>query len=67
MAIHITYGEGGFCENCDPNHPHPFNNIVEQIEVPDEISIDIHPDKKSAMNKLIALGLTEEEIKGLLS
>lgn len=32
----ITYGVGGFCENCDPSHNHPLHNIVEQIEIPDE-------------------------------
>jgi hypothetical protein len=36
MALNITYGIGGWCENCDPSHDHPLNNILEQVEVPDE-------------------------------
>lgn len=30
--IQVTYGLGGYCENCDPTHPHPLNNIIEIIE-----------------------------------
>lgn len=30
-----TYGVGGFCENCDPAHDHPFGNVVATVEVPD--------------------------------
>jgi hypothetical protein len=37
MASNITFGLGGFCENCDSSHDHPLYNIVEQIEVPDVI------------------------------
>lgn len=33
--IITTYGDGGYCENCDSSHNHPLHNIVEQIEVPD--------------------------------
>jgi hypothetical protein len=24
-----VYGLGGWCENCDPSHDHPLNNIIE--------------------------------------
>jgi hypothetical protein len=32
----ITYGLGGYCENCDDSHDHPINNLVEIVELPDE-------------------------------
>lgn len=35
MALNITYGLGGYCENCDSSHDHPLHNIIESIEVPD--------------------------------
>lgn len=60
MAINTTYGVGGYCQDCSPNHPHPFNNIVGQEEVP-----DIYASKQSAVDKLKKLGLTEDEIRGL--
>jgi hypothetical protein len=28
----VVFGLGGYCENCDPSHDHPLNNIVEVIE-----------------------------------
>lgn len=30
MAI-VTFGLGGYCENCDSSHDHPLYNIVEVI------------------------------------
>lgn len=36
MPINITYGFGGFCAECDPSHNHPLNNIIEQVEIPDD-------------------------------
>lgn len=33
--IEVTYGEGGYCENCDPSHVHPLHNVIERHEVPD--------------------------------
>jgi hypothetical protein len=35
MSKIITYGIGGYCENCDETHDHPLHNIVEEIEIPD--------------------------------
>jgi hypothetical protein len=32
----VTFGLGGFCENCDATHDHPLHNIVEITETPDE-------------------------------
>lgn len=32
----ITYGLGGYCADCTPDHDHPLHNIVEQYEIPDE-------------------------------
>lgn len=60
MAINTTYGVGGYCQDCSPNHPHPFSNIVGQEEVS-----DIYASKQSAVDKLKKLGLTEDEIRGL--
>lgn len=37
MIKEIVYGLGGYCENCDPSHPHPLNNIVEIIEAEDVV------------------------------
>ncbi len=37
MGFQITFGEGGYCENCDSSHDHPLNNIVEVLEIPDEL------------------------------
>lgn len=34
--IVITYGLGGYCQNCDETHDHPLHNIIEKIEIPDE-------------------------------
>jgi hypothetical protein len=34
----ITYGLGGYCENCDESHDHPLNNLVEIVELPDDPS-----------------------------
>jgi hypothetical protein len=31
--INITYGIGGWCENCDETHDHPLNNIIAYEEV----------------------------------
>lgn len=36
MGFIITYGEGGYCKDCDPSHDHPLNNLIEIIEVPEE-------------------------------
>ena len=34
----ITFGLGGYCENCDETHDHPLHNLVEVVEVEDEVS-----------------------------
>lgn len=36
MGRIVTFGLGGYCENCDPSHDHPLHNIVEIIDEPDE-------------------------------
>jgi hypothetical protein len=33
MTKIVTFGLGGFCENCDETHDHPLNNIVEEYEI----------------------------------
>ena len=34
--IETTYGEGGFCADCDPEaHGHPLHNVISVEEVPD--------------------------------
>jgi len=66
MALQITYGEGGFCETCDDTHPHPLNNIIDQEEVADPQPTEKEQARQSAITKLQALGLTDEEIKALV-
>jgi hypothetical protein len=36
MTTWTIYGKGGFCENCEPSHEHPLNNIIEIIEIANE-------------------------------
>jgi hypothetical protein len=36
MSREVTFGLGGFCEDCNETHDHPLHNIVEVIETPDE-------------------------------
>jgi hypothetical protein len=31
-----VFGIGGYCENCDPSHDHPLNNLISIEEIPDE-------------------------------
>jgi len=59
MQITI-YGEGGF----DPSKPN--NNIIEEYEVEDPQPTKQQLARQSALAKLAALGLTDEEIKALL-
>lgn len=66
MAIHITYGIGGYCDPCDELHYHPLNNILSQEEVADPEPTAEELAKQSAMTKLKALGLTDEEVTALL-
>jgi len=66
MAINITYGEGGFCENCDNTHDHLLHNIVEQFEVPDPEPTPVEQARTTAIAKLTALGLTNDEITALI-
>jgi len=35
MSRIVTFGSGGYCEDCDPSHDHPLHNIIEDIEIPD--------------------------------
>lgn len=32
MGTYITYGLGGYCKDCTPDHDHPLHNIVAQGE-----------------------------------
>lgn len=36
MTRIVTYGLGGYCEDCNESHDHPLHNIVEVIESPEE-------------------------------
>jgi hypothetical protein len=36
MSQTIVFGLGGYCQDCDPSHDHPLNNIVEVVEMPDK-------------------------------
>lgn len=55
----ITYGLGGY----DPAKPN--NNIVEEIEIEDQL-LESDPAIDSAIAKLSALGLTNEEIQAII-
>jgi hypothetical protein len=50
-----TFGVGGF----DPNKPD--GNVVEEVEIPEPELTPEEIAKNSAIQKLQALGLTEEE------
>jgi len=36
MSREITYGIGGYCENCDETHDHPPHNLISDIEIADD-------------------------------
>lgn len=36
MSRVITYGLGGYCAECSPEHDHPLNNLISDVEVDDE-------------------------------
>lgn len=36
MAAIITYGLGGYCENCDESHDHPLNNLISIVEIEED-------------------------------
>jgi hypothetical protein len=36
MSREVTFGLGGYCEDCDETHDHPLHNIVEDVETPYE-------------------------------
>jgi hypothetical protein len=40
MTTIVTFGLGGYCENCDETHDHPLHNIVETVETSDEESTE---------------------------
>ena len=56
----IVYGTGGY----DPDAPN--GNIVEQYEVPDPEPTPEEQARASAVGKLQALGLTEQEALALV-
>jgi hypothetical protein len=58
--LNTTYGIGGF----DPSKPN--NNIVEEVELPDPEPTPEELARASAIAKLQALGLTEEEALALV-
>jgi hypothetical protein len=60
MPTVTVYGPGGF----DPSKPN--GNIIEQYEVPDPEPTPEELARASAVAKLRALGLTEEEAAALV-
>lgn len=44
MSRMITYGIGGYCEDCNPTHDHPLHNIVDDEEIPDDPSQEPSPE-----------------------
>lgn len=61
MTQIITYGIGGYDET------KPNNNIVEVIEITDPEPTPEQSARESALEKLSALGLTEEEVGAILN
>lgn len=59
--IRVVYGEGGYCEQCDPSHDHPLHNITSSEVVPDPQPTPEELARQSALDKLKKLGLTEAE------
>ncbi|MGA1381401.1 MAG: hypothetical protein ACO30N_07600 [Schleiferiaceae bacterium] len=33
MSTIVTFGLGGYCENCDETHDHPLHNIISVVEL----------------------------------
>lgn len=66
MSQVVTFGLGGYCENCDETHDHPLNNIIDiqEVESNDIVENDL---KASAIQKLEALGLSVEELLAILN
>lgn len=60
MTKVVVYGLGGY----DPSKPN--NNVVDEYDLPDEILPEQEVVRQSALNKLLALGLTVEEIEALI-
>mgnify|MGYP007089737771 CR=1 FL=1 len=60
----ITYGIGGYCVDCNDTHQHPLHNIIEIVEVENAQPETDH--RSSAIAKLEAVGLTQDEISALL-
>jgi hypothetical protein len=57
---HVIYGPGGY----DPSLPD--NNVIEQYDVPDPEPTPEEVARQSAVAKLQALGLTEQEALALV-
>ena len=60
MTRHVIYGLGGY----DPSLPN--GNVIEQYDVPDPEPTPEEVARASAVAKLQALGLTEEEALALV-
>lgn len=61
MGQIVTYGLGGYCENCDETHDHPLHNITSVIDIPDD---PVPEDPRIQI--LIDLGMTEEQARAIL-
>lgn len=66
MANLVTYGLGGYCENCNQSHDHPLHNIISVEEVPNPEPTPDDLARASAVAKLMGLGLTEAEALALI-
>lgn len=60
MTKVVVYGLGGY----DPSKPN--NNVVEEYDLPADVLPEQEIVRQSALNKLLALGLTVEEIEALI-
>lgn len=61
-----SYGVGGYCANCTPEHQHPLHNIVAESVIPDLPADPVDPALDSAAAKLKKLGLTPAEIAAII-
>ena len=62
MSKIVTYGVGGWCENCDSSHDHPLNNLISILEVEDTVD-EPQTDVQALANALTQL--PEETLNAL--
>ena len=61
MSTQITFGLGGWCENCDETHDHPLHNIVEELTIDDPPQAPLDPVGALATLLAVTGALTVED------